>query len=361
MEQLIREYCESRSQKRFKTVDLLNYIKQKLGESFIHQGGYPQFVVHIETLVNNELLKPVKAWKQNGMQPPLYNGYLYLGVSNTVEPATKQDLLTKFHPRLNLTYYLNDAKLYEKDCWFLEKIDQFFKFRSSYAPGALTINERSFELFNDEKWLATSSGQAVLQRLGLSNTDFECHWTYEPFFYYQCQEVQKITSVLIVENKDTFFTFKSLLQRGINTWQEIVPTLLIYGEGNKILHSFAYIHEVYPGPISDLEFWYFGDLDPMGINIWYELDSQQTVPIKPATRFYTALLDQWSKQTPQLKTNQRWNQAAIDAFLSHFGNYYQKQLLQLLENNHYLPQEGLHGQFLHQLSKQAKEIRNAVD
>jgi len=46
--------------------------------------------------------------------------------------------------------------------------------------------------------------------------------------------------VLIVENKDTFFSLKALFQEGINRWSGKSFSMLIYREGRKILKSISF-------------------------------------------------------------------------------------------------------------------------
>ena len=49
----------------------------------------------------------------------------------------------------------------------------------------LKANERSFELFRNEKFLLDKEGIRFLANLGLTLSDLNCRRTYEPFVEYQ--------------------------------------------------------------------------------------------------------------------------------------------------------------------------------
>lgn len=46
----------------------------------------------------------------------------------------------------------------------------------------ITANERSFQVFRDEKWLLSKHGKDFLQRIGFALDDLRCYLTFEPFF-----------------------------------------------------------------------------------------------------------------------------------------------------------------------------------
>ncbi|MCL0063142.1 DUF2220 domain-containing protein [Peptococcaceae bacterium] len=81
--------------------------------------------------------------------------------------------------------------------------------------------------------------------------------------------------MLIVENKDTFFSLKALFQEGINRWNGKSFSMLIYGEGRKILYgegrkilkSISFFEEIEEYKGLSTSFYYFGDLDAEGISI----------------------------------------------------------------------------------------------
>ena len=103
---------------------------------------------------------------------------------------------------------------------------------------------------------------------------------------------------LIVENKATFLALMDILK-------ETNYTSLIYGCGWKIVSNY-YMLDKQLNLKDKNEFMYFGDIDKEGISIWNSL-----------------------------------NEKAINNFLDFFSNYEKEVLLNMINNDGYLPQEGL--------------------
>lgn len=355
MEMIIDGYLRDQKKKRIKTKDVEQHVLTVMGQDrYWTAGGYHAFVKAIESLVKKGVLVPVKAWKTNGLNPPLYNGYKIVSLVEELSPAMKQKLLTQYHPSLNTSYYLTHPKEYKEDAVFLTKLDTFLKENRDFRSlPPITANERSFQIFQDEKWLMSRQGHAFRQRVGLTLEDLRCYPTYEPFFYYSTglsDDTEKI-NVLIVENKDTFFSLKSLFQRDLNKWGHTAFTVLIYGEGRKIQKSFTFFWELPEYRECQAEFYYFGDLDPEGILIWYELQQEvKSIEFKPFTFFYNALLQKYAGLAPRMRTEQRFSRKAVSAFLSYFEPLQSKAILKMLEDKRYIPQEGLHYNLLRELS-----------
>lgn len=340
MQKLINQLIEEFPKKRIETKVIERFILQNIGQTQYHiKGDYLAFAESINQLVNEDVLRPIKARKENGMNPALYNWYQIIRPEDTLPHQKQHDLLLHYHPRMNMTYYLEHSKAYQEDKTYLIDIDRYFR-QMEKSTTSISINERSFAIFRDEKFLASSKGRSLLQRLGLSLDDFNCFITYEPFFYYQANSLKDDTGILIVENKDTFFSLKILLQEGICLWDGQTINLLIYGEGRKILRSFSFLEELYP-QLPKVKCFYFGDLDPEGIQIWHELKLQESLEIIPFVSFYNELIERYQDKAPRLRTNQRFYQRAIDEFLGYFSPLYQQKIQSILTNKNYLPQEGL--------------------
>lgn len=353
--------------KRIQTKALEASLTNALGiQGYWQRGGYPALAEVISGLVQANRLKPIKAQKTNGMNPPLYNGYHILKLPPSFSPEKQRKLLARYHPRLDLAYYLKHPEEYERDEYYLQALDGFLRTSEKDPAGqekrSITINERSFELFYDEKWLASNHGQTVLQAVGLSLTDLNCHPTYEPFFYYQVRaftDHDKRANIMIVENKDTFFSLKSLFQAGIMSWDGINYDLLIYGEGRKILRSLSFLGELFlEGSVPpNVLCHYFGDLDPEGILIWNELVQSyqpQGLTIVPLRLFYEELLNRHGLNAPTLRTAQRYRDDAILHFVSEFEQPLRDKLQALLQGGCYLPQEGLSEASLYELGREGK-------
>jgi len=345
MKNIIEEYLRSQKKKRVETRVIEGYVIAAMGrEPYWRQGGYLSFAKAIGLLVDEGVMAPVKAWKTNGLNPSLYNGYQIIAPGDQLDKGIKQELLTQYHPDLNTAYYLKNPKEYQQDQGYLAALDRFLKENPDYQTlPAITANERSFQIFHDEKWLLSGHGQKFRQRVGLSLEDLRCYLTHEPFFYFAGKvpgEGAEI-NVLIVENKDTFYSLKALFQAGVNRWDNISFTVLIYGEGRKIEKSFPFFWELAEYRPYEKVFYYFGDLDPEGILIWYALRKRQEVEIKPFTFFYGALVERYARTAPKRRGVQRFDGEAVEAFLSFFGSDRVEEMRKILEEERYLPQEGL--------------------
>lgn len=364
LEQLILDYLQNQKRKRIKTREIEKFVRGQLGvKEYQKLGGYDGFARAINKLVEKERIRPIAAWGRNGLIPELHNGYKLI-IKAKLKPEIKRELLTDYHPRINTTYYLRHPADYQQDREYLKQLDQFLKKQETLKP--MSINERSFQIFNIEKYLSSTAGRTLLKRTGLNERDLKCFRASEPFFYFEYNKYNKQRknkdrklsynklNTLIVENKDTFVSFKKLFQEGINSWESVSFHLLIYGEGKKILRSFSFFSELQYRQ-ENTDFYYFGDLDPEGIKIWYKLRQDRDINLKPAVFFYIHLLTKYFKQAPVLETEQYCSQEAIAEFCSYFsGDNTTDRIRRLLQGEYYLPQEGLNYSLLKEMGDQEK-------
>lgn len=352
---MLKAFLQSQKRKRMETAVMERYLIDLYGEqAYWKNGGYEAFVQSVCELVNEGMLRPVKASKWNGKNPSLYNSYQWVAPSPELDPLRKAKLLTFYHPELQTKHYLQHIDQYNQDEWYIQRIDQFFKDqegKTSSVP-SMTVNERSFELFQDEKWLMSSHGKEVLGKLNVTWEKLRCYPTYEPFFYYRrgVDSHGPTKNALIVENKDTFFSLKSLFQAGYYSWNDTSFDLLIYGEGHKIEKSFAFFWELEEYRDCNMQFYYFGDLDPEGIAIWHQLRIRYEVTIEPFAFFYSTLVQKYGPKAPQRPRAQRCSEGAKSTFLSYFPMDDRLLIEDILTQNQYLPQEGLHIHLLRQLA-----------
>lgn len=150
-----------------------------------------------------------------------------------------------------------------------DHIRQFLRYKDCQEP--VSINERSLQLFGDEKFLVSPKGQSYLSQHDLSMDLLKVYKSPEPFLYYDTG-IQS-SDALIIENKDTWYTIrKILLETGGVCGMKIAA--LIYGEGRKIQSSFAYTSDPEFQNLQTINtYYYFGDLDSSGIDILYKLQN----------------------------------------------------------------------------------------
>ena len=175
--------------------------------------------------------------------------------------------------------------------------------------------------------------------------------TTEPLAYYaHTREVPQ--KLLIVENKDTFYSMRRHLLDGKSTILGEPVGTLIYGAGKGILKSFQdfdlcvepYMKE--PGN----EILYFGDLDYEGIGIYESLAGMfaKSWQIRPFTAAYYEMLkkaeegkkgdlDVGVEMLPDTKDGQVHREC--EHFFSYFDMDQVYQMKRILEAGKYIPQE----------------------
>ena len=182
MLQGIKKLVKDSKQKTLDSSSIENQVYHSLREQYEHLGGYATFVDSINTLCAEESLQPVKASGTNGRTPSLYNKYRK--VSNGVGEESQLKLLG-MHPLIKSEAYRKSPQAYAEDQKYLLALDTFLKntYQKETLKEAISVNERSFQIFHNEKFLLSQQGRSFLQRVGLNLTELDCYVTCEPFFY----------------------------------------------------------------------------------------------------------------------------------------------------------------------------------
>lgn len=342
MHELIQSILEEnfkRNRKRFESHKLLEEVELKLGGyKYDLNGGYKAFASVIEALVRDGRLKAVESSGKIGMTPALYGKYTILGDDTTVLSEKYKGEILSLHPDLSQEYYLKHIKQYEEDRVYVLRTNQFLQQRGIqyFQNFRCTWNERSFEIFNDEKLLGLH-GQTILKRLGVGLECLNCYKTHEAFFYVHLTR-KDTGNVLIIENKDTFVSLITSINSHENRIQNLNDIqLLIYGEGKKIISSFAFMKEI-SRDFKVGKVYYFGDVDFTGLDICISLARNfQEYNIIPHTGLYEQLLDR-VMMPPQARNNDRFD---VKTFLHYFDPKSAERIRAIIEEGRYIPQEGL--------------------
>src|SRR5690606_7189372 len=117
--------------------------------------------------------------------------------------------------------------------------------------------------------------------------------------------------------------------------------ILLYGEGKKITRTSSSLTDFNNAILEDQEitYYYFGDLDYEGINIYKNLiRNNKNLDIRLMTLLYEEML-KLSKNIslPLTKDNQR--EADIEDFLCNFDSNNKTNINTILKNRKYIPQE----------------------
>lgn len=216
------------------------------------------------------------------------------------------------------------------------QLANFMKLQESLT--LLSINERSFQIFGDEKFLNSSEGRSILHKNHMSLQLLNVYKTPEPFIY--CVNPHTNTkNALIIENKDTWYTMKKVLCDG-GSICGIPVKVLIYGEGRKIQSSFSYMEED-TADIHDVrKFYYLGDVDASGIDIYYKLKvvhkAYQILPFEPGYGFLYENRHLKRKKEMKKKTRMPCYEMIPFGFL---GDAARVELLDLCNQDYIIPQE----------------------
>lgn len=344
MEKDIKKYILSSRNLRFDTIDLEKKVKRcYLVRSLSFD--YKEFASVIDSFEKKGLIEPIKSSKMNAMHPPLYKRYTKVIEKIEALPAVE---LIKFHPLMQLARYKESRSNFEKDKEYLNMISEYL-FKEDVIT--LTVNERSFEIFEDEKFLSSNRGRKLLLSIGVSLNDLNSEKTYEPFFYYR-RPGKVIENVLIIENKDTFHSFKKLMFEGICEWDGVNFQLLIYGEGNKITKSINFADEA--GIPDNAVFFYFGDVDREGISIKSRLEELSCRPVYWMDFFYKECWKVGESKRIKSKNNQKFNKLATESFVSIFDENENQKVYDFIEKGLFIPQEALNQRKLRRLGKDAQ-------
>lgn len=350
MKKTILTFIRDLKKKRFATDDLEKYVYRHLKQEYQEQGGYDRFHAVMEELVSENKILPVIARKTNGLFRPLYNYYQVRVEEAVVEAQLERRLLTSFHPKLTMTFYLKAPEQFQVDMFYLEAIDAFLRSESQNNPSCIvSVNERSFEIFGDEKWLTSKAGSALLNRIKVDLDVFNCYPTPEPFFYVKKSIEKPVVTALILENKDTFHTLRLLFKGGMNCWCGTTFDMLIYGEGKKILSSIDFLDDIEECRDKTIYAYYFGDIDPEGISIFSNLHKVAKVDVSPFIPFYESLIAKYrNRRKPKRSKEQENAKASNEVFFSFIDNGMRFEIKEIVDSGCYLPQEGLNrSDFLH--------------
>ncbi len=315
------------------------------------QGDYLLFHREIEKMKESGLLSPVKASGNNGRIPPLYNKYRII---HPQEDYTQyMESIRRLNPRLNIAAYLQRPELYKKHRDIVEGLSRYLWYDVALLAEPMSRKERSFSIWGREKLLDENFAlvREVLRFNDLGENFLNYYDTPEPFFEYVHSDAQEM-SVLILENKDTWFSFRKLMQTtGKNRIAGVVVNLLLYGEGNKITKKGA-LEEYASGMLrrpagQTIHFLYFGDLDGEGIRLFFRTrEANPGLSIEPFIPLYQLMLDLAQGREMPESPDKRGLSVAVEDFAQLLGVEDMEHIKDLLAKGRYIPQEIVNYQVL---------------
>lgn len=344
--------------RKLKEVDGVRITEKELRE-YVHVQDYDEYYNIVIELVRNNIIAPVKSSGSNGMRPPIHKRYVIMKTERKYDEQIPEIRL--LHNRLNIEGYLNDPEKYKRHGYWLSYLDYFLKNNYQSLDTPLSVNERSFQMFGKEKVLKEDKELATVLNFnhGLREA-LNCYNTPEPFFTYQIRtweaeekhephSVMQGLNILIIENKDTWYTLKSRLVPCHNCIAGVRFDSLVYGEGKKISRKTDSLTEFDASFFKNVRtcYYYFGDLDYEGVGIVHDLiHTNPMLQIKLMKPLYIAMLNA-SKNITLPVTKERQNKKAAGWFVSLFDKEHQSIIKDVLESGRYVPQEILNnGDFI---------------
>lgn len=327
---------------------ILSHKKKKITleelQEYLGQDSYPEFATKIKELIEAGILEPIRSSNRNGKTPSLYLSYRICHPKE-VQAELMEELLYRINPILKTDYYMKNQVAYELDREMVLRLDRFLREDRDRLKVRASFNERSFEIWYREKYLLREGGLKLLKNLGLTTETLNVYETTEPMAYYS-QHKQVPQNILILENKDTFYTMRKHLLDSNELICGMAIGTLIYGGGKSIYRSFqdfALCAEPYLIDKGNC-LYYFGDLDYEGILIYETLAAmyEANVKLEPFVPAYEAMLEKVFKKAifnllPQMKEGQ--NRSIDQRFLQAFCTEVQEKMIEVLEYNRYIPQE----------------------
>ena len=244
--------------------------------------------------------------------------------------------------KINTGYYTNRPKEFMEDKDILVKINSFLR-QSDVAP--LSLNERSYEIFKNEKAIKNldkkTRVQNVLYRIKANQSIFRYVDNGTPLlsFVYPNFYIKKSRKILIIENLDTYWSMHRALSSVVHNID-----MLVFGQGYSVTKNLkgCLLYDIN----SEDRISYYGDLDLEGVNIFLKLKaSYSDYNIEPDVEFYRLMLDIAKKNgVENSESNEQimLNKEELAPFLIYFDDKDEQDFItEILLNRKYMPQEAV--------------------
>ncbi len=324
-----------------KRIELEELLSGHKTDTYLQQYSY------ICSLIRTGKIKPVQKSALNGKKPALHQSYWLLEEKEDFS-VYQHEIRFELVPGISTDYYLRHPEVYGKERKWVLQLNRFFreKGKDRLASEPVSLNERSFEIWGREKFLQKEQGRKVLKHCGMEPEDLGIYRTTEPLAYYSSSR-ESPQNILILENKDTFYSMRRHLLSGESRIFGCEIGTLVYGAGKGILRSFEdfrFCVEPYVNA-KENRLLYFGDLDYEGIGIFEKLAElfEQEADITPFAEAYRYMLDKYGERKIDFlpDSSEKQNRNISGRFFSFFPEAVSGQMQQILEQGKYIPQECL--------------------
>lgn len=292
-------------------------------------------------LIENNEIEAIKSSGGNGKKPALYKRYRIMEEEED-NSFYLNELDYKILSKFDIAYYKKNINKYKEHREYILALNLFILENKELLKIPLSINERSFQIWGREKFLQREEGKVILKNLGLTLETLNVYDTSEPLAYYS--KSKKIPqNILIIENKDTYYTIRKYLINSDNTiFGEKISTV-IYGAGKGIIKAFKDYEISVEEYLSNKDnvIFYFGDLDYEGIIIYenFYKKYKEKYNIKLFVEGYKKMIDKINDIKGLPKTKEGQNRNINNYFLQEFSLEYREKINDILKKDLYIPQE----------------------
>lgn len=302
---------------------------------------YKEQYAFIKQKINSGQIKPIKSSGTNGKTPALPLKYWHVLENDFTK--LKEELMFGLSAEITIEYYLNHLDVYEQDREAVIMLSNYFKNNAHQLLTSMSLNERSYAIWKKEKFLGQDGGKRILKHCGIESDKLNYYETSEPFSYFTINRDVPQT-VLIIENKDTFYSMRQHLLDGHEKILGRRVDTLIYGAGKRILRSFKDF-DISSEPYLRHEkncFIYFGDLDYEGILIYQQLRGvAEQINIKAFVEAYEAMIYKSNNINELPLSKEQQNHSISEDFFDYFSEEIGDKMKLILELGRYIPQESL--------------------
>ncbi|HBG3578267.1 TPA: hypothetical protein KQB79_002108, partial [Clostridioides difficile] len=297
----------------------------------------------IKKLINDNKIKPIKTSDLTPQHEQLYTKYRIIKQETEEDKKILEEINYKICDKLSIDYYRKNLVHYKNNRVAIMDLNSYLIKKSDNLSKKISINERSYEIFKDEKFISSKVGKEVLKNLKIDLIkDLNVYKTPEPFIYLSINRISP-QKILIIENKDTYITITKMLLEGKEILKNKIDTV-IYGEGKKIINSIKGLKEditIEYLTNKENEFLYWGDIDKTGLSIYTSLkDTNEINNIRLFEVAYEHMIDKTKENTLRnIPKNQKDN---FECGLENINNLNLKESIKnILVQGKYIPQEAL--------------------
>jgi len=319
------------SSRRFTYQDVMSALSIK---------EYTELESVINEWIENEKIVPIKKSGKTSFIPCVYNEYKKM--ERIIDYSEYEKEIRTLHPDLAISRYLINPQKFRDNRKEILALSTYMWKDSNAFTRSMSVKERSYDIWKNEKFLESKSGNQICSWNHLGSKYLNYFYAPEPFFMIDLHENSEILTVLVIENKDTWYSLgKALKQSEKKTICNVKIDILIYGEGNKVTKQDAieeFMEDFTTHPYSIL---YVGDIDVAGVNMLYNCRAKNSrVEVEPFVDLYKRMIA--AAEPDKLKVTDD-NRGLIydESFLEYFSIEERSLIETVLKTNKRIPQEVL--------------------